>query len=107
MPAPRRILARKDARRLIADGCLAPTSDPQTGLELEFLSFQIRDGARPDRHTLHAIAATPLPSGSRVTCEPGGQLEVSTPPRRSAPRAIDDATADVAELHARAAAASI
>jgi len=40
----------------------------------------------------------PLPAGSLVTVEPGGQVEISTPPTRSAAEQVCIATADAATL---------
>lgn len=107
MPTLRREFTREDARRFIADGCLAPTERPLIGLELEFLSFTTSDAGRPSVEALQEIADGALPSGGRVTCEPGGQLEVSPPPSATAGEAIAVATADIAALRNRAAAADI
>ncbi|GAA1703369.1 ergothioneine biosynthesis glutamate--cysteine ligase EgtA [Nonomuraea bangladeshensis] len=51
----------------------------RVGVELEFL---VHDRAAPERHVPIdeiARALPPLPGGSRVTFEPGGQLELSGP----------------------------
>jgi glutamate--cysteine ligase len=102
MPSLRRALTRDDARRVIAEHCLTPTSQPLVGLELEFLCFAADGGGRPSLTDLEAIAAAPLATGGRVTCEPGGQLEVSTPPRPDIAAAVAASTGDVAELRERA-----
>jgi glutamate--cysteine ligase len=105
VPTQRRVLTRDEARRVAAAACLAPADRPLVGLELEFLSFAGRH--RPALGALSAISESPLPSGGRVTCEPGGQLESSSAPSPSVDEAIALATADTAELHARAASAGI
>ncbi len=66
------------------------------GLELE---FHLVDLARPERRptwpeaTALAHSIGPLPSRSRVTLEPGGQIELSTPP-------AEDVVSSVAALRA-------
>lgn len=85
---------------------MTPTASPQVGLELEFLSFSAGD-ARPSLDALERIAAEALPSGGRVTCEPGGQLEVSTAPSATVDVAIAAATADVDELMRRTSGEAI
>ncbi|HZN15852.1 MAG TPA: glutamate-cysteine ligase family protein [Acidimicrobiales bacterium] len=84
-----------------------PTSQPLVGLELEFLTFATSDRGRPSIDVLERITRAPLASGGRVTCEPGGQLEVSSPPAATTSQAIAATTRDVAELHDRARAEGI
>jgi glutamate--cysteine ligase len=77
-----------------------PTGTPRIGLELEWLTFPTADRSRRVEltdltPTLHALAGM-LPCGSRVTVEPGGQVEISTPACDSVADAIDAARADVA-----------
>lgn len=54
----------------------------QVGIELEWLAVHADDPSAPA--SLDAITAaasrTPLPAGSRLTFEPGGQVELSSPP---------------------------
>ncbi|WP_067178986.1 glutamate-cysteine ligase family protein [Microtetraspora niveoalba] len=60
--------------------CFQRTETDRVGIELEFLVF---DAERPSRQVPIARVADalpPLPGGSRVTFEPGGQLELATPP---------------------------
>ena len=98
MPANRRVLPRDEARRFIADRCLTPAATPSVGLELEFLSFTRDRAGRPSVDALERIAAHGLASGGRITCEPGGQLEVSSAPRPTAADAIALASQDADEL---------
>ena len=71
------------AREHIAGSALTENAGGQVGLELE---FHLVDLARPGRRPRWAQARElalglgPLPSGSLVTLEPGGQIELSTPP---------------------------
>jgi glutamate--cysteine ligase len=107
VPTPRRALTKDDARCVVAERCLTPTGRPRIGLELEFLSFKIPGFVRPSLSALEALTADLLPSGGRVTCEPGGQLEVSTPPQMSREGGIAATIIEVAALRARAAARGI
>ena len=98
MPTNRRVLTREDARRIVAEQCIVPSAPPRIGLELEFLTFATADARLAPTSAADAAAADPLASGGRVTCEPGGQLEVSSPPRSAAAAAIAVATADARRL---------
>ncbi|MBA3653512.1 MAG: ergothioneine biosynthesis glutamate--cysteine ligase EgtA [Actinobacteria bacterium] len=107
MPSTRRVLTENEARRIVAERCLpATTRHSSIGLELEFLSFTA-DRGRPSLDTLESLAATPLPSGGRVTCEPGGQVEASSPPQPTAAEAIAVTAHDVAALRKRAEAGGV
>lgn len=78
----------------------------RVGAELELLVF---DRADPARHVPKARveAALPaLPGGSRVTFEPGGQLELSGPPGGLAD-AVDRLTADVTAVTGALAGAGL
>jgi len=73
----------------------------RTGVELEFLLSRPADrGARPGpdevREVLDAVGRPP--AGSRVTIEPGGQVEVSSPPLGGAAAACAAAAADLRHL---------
>ncbi|MFC7646154.1 glutamate-cysteine ligase family protein [Streptosporangium lutulentum] len=77
-----------------ARGCFLGSTGDQVGVELEFLVF---DRTAPDLQVplaRIADALPPLPGGSRVTFEPGGQLELSGP-EGSLPDAIVRLSADV------------
>jgi glutamate--cysteine ligase len=100
VPSPSRCLTAGDAFCFVRDLAVhEPTGAPRVGLELEWLTFPIPDhSGRVELIELNA-ALDPLhgalPCGSRVTVEPGGQVEVSTPPCASVADAIDAACADV------------
>ncbi|WDZ83062.1 ergothioneine biosynthesis glutamate--cysteine ligase EgtA [Micromonospora cathayae] len=83
-----------------------------TGVELEWTVHDAADPARPvDRDRLraalgrhapttldHTSPAERLPHGGTVTVEPGGQIELSTAPRRSFVALHTDTDADIGEL---------
>ena len=55
----------------------------QVGIELEWLAVHADDPSVPaslDATTAATTAGAPLPGGSRLTFEPGGQVELSSPP---------------------------
>jgi glutamate--cysteine ligase len=98
VPSPSRCLTAGDAFDLVREQAIQPsTGVPRVGLELEWLSYSIDDRAR--RVTLDELTPlleTALPCGSRVTIEPGGQIEISTPACDSVDDAIATAREDVA-----------
>lgn len=78
-----------DAARAAAAGLgfdRPPTVDSprrQVGIELEWLAVHADDPSVPaslEATTAAAAAGPPLPGGSRLTFEPGGQVELSSPP---------------------------
>ncbi|WP_343963146.1 glutamate-cysteine ligase family protein, partial [Streptosporangium amethystogenes] len=74
--------------------CFLASPGEQVGVELEFLVFDRTAPARQVPWTRIAEVLPPLPGGSVVTFEPGGQLELSGPPG-PLPDAITRLTADV------------
>jgi len=81
MPAPRPALREADVRRFVEERCF-PEGARRLGAELEW--FVSGEAAHPQ---VVAASAGPFPGGSRLTFEPGGQVELSSP-----------ACADVASL---------
>ena len=86
MPSPERVLTEAEARRIVGDcGFRAPASagnEARVGVELEWLPVDADDLRRPAPHaSVGEVVASlgPLPGASRVTFEPGGQLELSSP----------------------------
>ncbi len=92
------------ARAHIAGAALTPSpggADGRVGLELEFHLVDLADpGRRPSWAEVSALAggAPPMPAGSSVTVEPGGQLELSTPPRLGVAAAVEALRRDRAVL---------
>lgn len=93
----------------VASVCFKHGPPRLTGAELEFLVHDAVEPHRPPdadrlRRALGSHApgtllpggpAHPLPSGSELTVEPGGQVEISTRPRSSVPALVADARADL------------
>jgi len=71
-------------------------SDPRRALHASRLSRALGPHA-PQTINPHS-AHLPLPAGCLVTVEPGGQVEISTPPSESAADLVSLATADAANL---------
>ena len=93
MPSATQQLGLPEARALIATwgfGTDAAPADRSIGVELE--SFLV-----PARHP-DEIPDVVLPAGSRLTFEPGGQLELSSPPGATVATACAPVSADLAAL---------
>ncbi|GIJ65542.1 ergothioneine biosynthesis glutamate--cysteine ligase EgtA [Virgisporangium ochraceum] len=101
-----------DAEGYIARVCFKTGPPESTGVELEWTVHHRDDPARPlDISALRAALgphaplsidrdspAAPLPGGSPVTVEPGGQVEISTPPAASPATLYQRVEADIAAL---------
>lgn len=96
------------ARRLVAEQCFTPTGAGRVGIEYELLVYDAGNRcAHVDPARLEAAIPAPLPGGSRVTYEPGGQVELSGPASDDVARAIGAMADDVAALRAAAVAAGL
>jgi glutamate--cysteine ligase len=102
------------AREHIVTSALRATPAPasvttaRVGLELEFHLVDLtRPGVRPTWDQVTALVAglPPMPSGSAVTTEPGGQVELSTPPTDGIAASVAALGADRAVLRSALAAA--
>ncbi|MGH9008806.1 MAG: glutamate-cysteine ligase family protein, partial [Acidimicrobiia bacterium] len=99
MPGLRRHLNVDTLRRYIAERCLAPSDRGLVGVELELLTYPSADPSlRPPAAQLEGIERTTLPAGSRITLEPGGQVEISSRPLPGLNRALAAAGADLAAV---------
>ena len=115
-PAPVRPWAtlhhRDQAEGYVAMVCFKHGPPRLHGVELEWTVHQVSDPRHPldagllrlalGRHAPQTInprhTQLPLPAGSLVTVEPGGQVEISTPPTSSPGDLVAVATADEAAL---------
>lgn len=105
---------RAVAERYVAKVCFKTGPPSQVGAEFEWTVHHHDDHARPlDPAVLVAALGehapptirpgsphSPLPHGGVVTVEPGGQVEISTPPRDSLADLLSAATADADRLEA-------
>lgn len=81
----------ESAREFIAARALAASSVGRVGLELEVhLVDRAQPGRRPSWGAIQRLLGglPPMPGGSTVTCEPGGQLELSTSPHSDVATAV-------------------
>ena len=101
MSSTRPVLRAHDVRDYVAEHVFQPCGDPNgLGVELEWLTSQ---GTRENRLSIGAATSliddlSPLPRGSRITLEPGGQLELSTEPFPTIDALCDAAEADLVVL---------
>ena len=102
MLAPERVLTLGDARRFVADHGFVPsgpaTAPARLGIEIEWQTVCANDPSSVvPFDVLQSVArAITLPGGSRLTFEPGGQVELSSLPFEK----FDACTAILADAHA-------
>lgn len=95
------VLTLDAAHEHVARTALTPSDERRVGLELEAHLVDLDDPAtRPCWARVQtALADLPqLPAGSAVTVEPGGQVELSTPPLADAGAAVRGLADDLAVL---------
>ena len=107
MPSTERVLYADEAARIAADRGFAVPGDGgggRLGIEMEWCTVDSRDPARPADFTRvrKAAAGAALHHHSRLSFEPGGQVELSTEPLTGL--AAVHALADDAEVLGRALA---
>ncbi|WP_084796051.1 ergothioneine biosynthesis glutamate--cysteine ligase EgtA [Pseudonocardia asaccharolytica] len=110
--------SRAEAEAYVASVCFKHGPPRLAGVELEWLVYPAAAPWKPPDaatlaaalgphtpSTLHPCSpAIPLPNGSVVTVEPGGQVELASPPLAGLSALDRTVKADVAELHRRLAA---
>ncbi|WP_425549213.1 ergothioneine biosynthesis glutamate--cysteine ligase EgtA [Allokutzneria multivorans] len=107
-PSAQVVSTRAHAEAYIASICFKTGPPRLVGVELEWTVHHADDPRRPLEHD-HLVAALgahaptelsgpqlPLPNGSLLTVEPGGQVEVSTAPQPELSTLISLASADIA-----------
>ncbi|BBX75800.1 ergothioneine biosynthesis glutamate--cysteine ligase EgtA [Mycobacterium shinjukuense] len=98
------------AARYIADGCLVDGPVGRVGLEMEAHCFDPADPIRrPSWQEITDVLRwlSPLPGGSVVSVEPGGAVELSSPPADGVVPAIDAMACDQAVLRSAFADAGL
>ena len=99
MPSARPTLTTDDVRDFVEGNCFGPAPDGRVGVEVEWLPVDLTDPARPVAAGLVPTPGSePGPAGSRLTLEPGGQIELSSPPLRGIGPACAALAADAAAL---------
>ncbi len=110
--AARVVSDRAEGEAYVASVCFKHGPPRLLGVELEFTVHDVADPALPLSATRLASAlgphapttlvpgspALPLPSGSTLTLEPGGQVEISTAPAPSFRSLVEVADADLAHV---------
>lgn len=92
------------ARRRVAEAALSADRGGRVGLELELHVVDLADPPRrPSWTEVSGLADSvgPLPSGGTVTLEPGGQIELSTPPAADVVAAVQALRDDCEVLRRR------
>ncbi|MEO5679028.1 MAG: glutamate-cysteine ligase family protein [Acidimicrobiales bacterium] len=109
MPGSRPSLDVATAREVINRIAAPCSTGPAVGLEMEWHTYPAGDRtARCDIDHLQAVChGLQLPGGSRVTFEPGGQVELSGPPAPTVAAACDGLAADADALMASLASSGI
>lgn len=110
MPARRPVIALDEVAPYIRRRCFTPRGTELIGAELEWITADVSDLSRhPSLDRLRAIGSRvrPLPRGSSLTMEPGGQLELSSKPALDIGSVTDALAVDAQVLSAAAAEAGI
>jgi glutamate--cysteine ligase len=97
-------LLEDDAEAHVLGVCFKTGPPQRTGVELEWLVYDRSDPRIPMTADRLDAALAPveapggMPRGSRITREPGGQVELSSPPAGSPAACVEAMAADVAAL---------
>src|SRR5260221_13266727 len=107
MPPARRTLTTAAVARVSAAMFALPAGEC-FGLEIEGPAHRREDvSARPSAEDIAWLERGTLPAGGRITFEPGGEVELSTPPPRSPAAAPQAAQGDNRTLHPAMAVAGL
>ncbi len=116
MPAPTPTLSLDDVRRFVDEHVFTPPEGHgaagRVGIELEWIPVArpgrgLSTGEGLDPAALTGLLPSSLPGGSRLTFEPGGQLELSGPAGADVAVACRAMRADTARVRAALGAAGI
>ena len=91
MPDTREALTRHDVVARLSTESGPSSGPPRVGIEQEWHTYPLLDPRRhlrPEEVLAAVEAGDPLPFGSRVTIEPGGQVELATPAMAPWPAAL-------------------
>jgi glutamate--cysteine ligase len=87
-----------DVEQFVGQSYVQAASLGRVGIELEWIVVAANDPLEPVAHdTVRSIAGAvgPLPGGSRITFEPGGQIELSSPPHAGISAACESIDTDL------------
>lgn len=100
---PRTAVTEAEVEALVSGICFK-TGPPRTvGVEVEWLVHELRAPrlpVTPERLEAAYAALRTVPLGSALTVEPGGQLELSSPPAASLTECVGTVSADLARVRA-------
>ncbi|MFC7840763.1 ergothioneine biosynthesis glutamate--cysteine ligase EgtA [Streptomyces sp. NPDC001046] len=95
---PRTSLSEAEVEALVRGICFKTGPPRRLGVEVEWLVHELRTPQLPVTHerlrAAHAAVGA-LPLRSALTVEPGGQLELSSPPAASLTECVDTVSADL------------
>ncbi|CAL9651953.1 Glutamate--cysteine ligase EgtA [Streptomyces sp. enrichment culture] len=95
---PRTAVTETDAEALVRGICFKTGPPRRLGVEVEWLVYELRDPrlpVSPERLAAAYAALRTVPLRSALTVEPGGQLELSSPPAASLMECIGTVSADL------------
>src|SRR5207253_1950914 len=100
VPAARPYLTTHAVRSFVRENCFAPANGGRVGVEWESLTFFTgQPSLRPSAgELLAALTDVDLPAGGSVTFEPGGQVELSSPPLAGVGAAVSATARDLTVL---------
>lgn len=101
MPAEDRVLSADDVRAFVDTRCFAPRPSARVGVEVEWLAVCAEEPEHRVPTEIAGTTGTEFPAGSRLTFEPGGQIELSAPPLRGIGPACAALASDAALLSDR------
>lgn len=95
MPSPTRTITTRDVRRYVDEHVFAAHRGRRVGIELEWVTRVPTGEPLPSPATLRRLLDGALRGSSRLTFEPGGQLELSGPAETGVASATAGVAADV------------
>ncbi|MBO7939973.1 ergothioneine biosynthesis glutamate--cysteine ligase EgtA [Streptomyces antibioticus] len=96
-------LSEAEVEALVRGICFKTGPPTTVGIELEWLIHELRSPrlpVTPERLDAAYAALESVPLGSALTVEPGGQLELSSPPAASLTDVVDTVSADLKAVRA-------
>lgn len=101
--APHAVVTEADAEALVRGICFKTGPPRRLGVEVEWLVHELREPrlpVTPERLEAAYEALRPVPLRSALTVEPGGQLELSSPPAATLMECVTTVAADLDAVRA-------